>query len=527
MTATPAIARRAPRNPLRRPVAPAACYAALSAGLLILLAVIGGRGEWISDSWIHAATLTEVARHPWHPLEPLTGEAVPFAYFSPWAMPLGWIMHATGAPVWPVLTAAGLVDTGLLLTTWYRLVRALTAARWAPVLCLVLMLLLWGGGTWFWSGFPSLGTLSVGFAWPSVLAAACWFELWRTALRLDSVPRVGRLAAFGILPGLLLLVHPFTAVPAGLSVAVTLLRRVRSDTAAVVTAAVAALVSVGLAALWPWISLPAMVGDQAAFNAIHLSLYQRFGAEFALLALAVPALALRLRADRTDPLCWTAVCCALGVAFGAVTRDWSLARLMPGAALPGQLALGVLLADPARRLPRAGTPVLAGLTAVAVLVGGYANAWGVARALPGAARRAYYARILHAPQPAYPELAWITRYTRPGQVAVANFWYVRRELPTYGLRSVQTQWPSPGVPDERRRAADAARILGSTPTPQGERQRLLSVYHVRWIIWYPAAHAGQWPYPGARLVACGPDRIALLAVHPQATGRPPACPRRG
>jgi alpha-1,6-mannosyltransferase len=509
-------------------------YATLGILLLALLAVTSTYGEWVSDSWIHAGTLVEVARHPLHPVEPLTGEHVPFAYFSPWAMSLGWLMHLTGWSVWVVLTLAGLIGTTLMLLCWYRLVRALTPARWAPVLALPLLLLLWGTGAWFWSGFPVLGSLSVGFVWPSVFAAACWFETWRTALRVDRVGRVHLVAVFLVLPGLMLLVHPFTAVIAAVSVLITLAGRLRRGSTAVPVAAAAAVASGLLALAWPWISLPAMIGDQAGFDTIHHALYRQPMMKWALLPLIVPPLVVRVVRDRRDPLFWTAVVCAAGCAAGGLTGSWSLARLGPGVALPGQAALAVLLAEgwqhrAARRRPtvlrrwrRAGFALLAALSCVALVVGGYANAWALARAVPGEARRARAEAATDA-QARYPQLGWIAGRVHAGDTAVSNFWWSRRELPAYGLRSVRTQWPSPAVPDEARRAADEDRILGWRPATRAQRAALLSRYRVRWIVWHPTARTPMWPYPGARLVGCGPDGTALLRVDPRATTRPRAC----
>ncbi len=514
----------------RRSTPALAGYLILGAALLLLLAVTAKHGEWVSDSWIHAATVSEVARHPWHPLEPLTGEHAPFAYFSPWAMLLGWLMRLTGLPVFTVLTGAGLAGTGLLLASWYRLVRAWTSAPWAPVHCLLLLLLLWGTGAWFWSGFPALGTLTVGFTWPSVLAAAGWFETWRAALRLDILPTRRLMLLFTLLPGLILLIHPFTAVLAAVSVGITLLGRLRAAPRRIAIIAVASLVSGLLAAAWPWISLPAMFGDQAVFDTIHHPLYRDLAQHYLLLALTAPALLLRLRRDRSDPLFWTALVCAAGLTVGYLTRTWSLARLGPGVALPGQLALGVLLAEAwtARRqrhstAVRVGGTVLGTLTCLALLVGCYANAWAIARAVPGDARRSHAERATDAQLP-YPPMSWISAHVATGEVGVANYWFVRRQFPVYGLRTVQTPWPSPGVPDEARRTADEARILGWSSTTARQRSQLLAHYRVQWIIWRPTAHTRQWPYPGARLVTCGPQGMSLLRVDPAVTRPPARCP---
>ncbi|MGA8116029.1 MAG: hypothetical protein WCA46_20410, partial [Actinocatenispora sp.] len=516
MTTPPLTAADRPAEPTHSPHHPAAalCYLLLGVLLLVLFGVTATRGEWVSDSWIHAATVSEVARHPLHPLEPLTGERAPFAYFSPWAMVLGWLVKATGLSVWTVLTTAGLFCTALLLTAWYRLVRVFTAARWAPPVALVLLCLLWGTGAWFWSGFPSLGTMTVGFTWPSVLAAALWFEAWRTALRVDSVRRAYAVAVFAVLPGLVLLIHPFTAVLAGVSVGITLLGRLRVAPRRVLLVAVTAVLSGVLATRWPWIDMTSMFGDKATFDSIHYPLYRDLGKNFLLLVLTVPALLWRLRAARSDPLFWTAAVCGAGAVVGGLTHVWSLGRLGPGVALPGQLALAVLLAeswDARRRLTaasRALVGALAGLTGVALVVGGNANAWAVARALPDAQRASAERRTDALPP--YPPMSWISPHVAGGGAGIANYWLVRRQLPVYGLRTVEPPWPSPGVPDESRRVIAEERMLGWQPATRTERNRLLARYHVRWIVWRPTARAPRWPFPGARRVACGPQRMALL-----------------
>src|SRR5205814_10222406 len=93
---------------------------------------------------------------------------------------------------------------------------------------------------------------------------------------------------------------------------------------------------------------------------------------------------------------------------------------------------------------------LAALTCASVLVGGNANAWAFARAVPVTALRADAERATTA-QGLYPHIGWIHADVRPGDVAITDYWEVRRELPTYGLRDVMPPWPSPGLRDQPQR----------------------------------------------------------------------------
>ncbi len=496
--------------------------------LLALLAETARHSEWMSDTWIHAATVSEVARHPLHPVEPLTGEHVPFPYFSPWAMVLGWCMRLSGASVFTVLTAAGLLSTGALLAAWKRLVNVMSPARSAPLVCLACLLLLWGTGTWFWSGFPSIGTLSIGFTWPSVLATAMWLELWRTALLVGELPRAHGMLVFAVLPGVLLLMHPFTASLAAVAVGATLAGQWRTSRQRVLDVSACAIASGLLALLWPWISLRILIANPSGFTAIHHLLYESFTKSWILLVLTVPALAARLIANRKDPFAWTAAICAVGVLVGGLTRQWSLGRLGPGIALPGQLALGCAMADAWTKRSQLRTPtwiaysIAGAATTLALVVGAWANAWAVARALPGTSRRAAAEVATSAPSP-YPRVRWIRPYVHTGDVAVANDWQVRRQLPAYGLRTVLPPWASPGLPDQQQRAT-AELALYHHSTSEKRRQQILRTYRVHWVVWSATATAPRWPFGGMRLVACGPDGAALLAVDDSLTRRPPRCP---
>jgi hypothetical protein len=267
-----------------------------------------------------------------------------------------------------------------------------------------------------------------------------------------------------------------------------------------------------------------LLGDTGGFDDIHRMLYGRdmFITAWVLTLVTVPALGLRLRRDRLDPLAWTAIVCTVGLVVGRLTHVWSLGRLGPGVALPGQFALAAELANAWRNRraqavsARRAYASLALVTLLALLLGVNASAWAIARGIPNGfhAKRVSAEKATHASS-LYPALGWISGHLHDGDTAVTNYWEIRRELPTYGLRTVMPAWPSPGLDDQQQRTNDELRIV-STNTSEQTRQQLLSKYHVTWVIWNPSS-APNWPFPGARTVACSSSGIVLLRLDPTAT----------
>lgn len=508
---------------------PLTVYVVLCGGLLVVFALTAHADEWLSDTWLHAATVTEVARRPIAPLHAITGAPTAFPYFSPYMMVLGWVMSAADLPAFTILTVGGLVSTGLFFVAWWALVRTVTTAPWAPPVALICLLTVWGpADMWYWSGFFVLGTWSVGFSWPSVLAAAGWFELWRIALRLDVSTDLTIAVRFLLLPGLILLIHPFTAAVAAIAVAVTLLTRVRLAPRRVVVAVLLGTTSLALTTLWPWINVLDLLGGSSELDRVQELLYQDLPGRFGFLLLVVPALVWRLRRDRGDALTWTAVVCGAGVLLGMMTGSASLSRLWPGLAASGHLALAALLAErwlmwpTTNRLRRAMLAGFTGAVVCAVVLGlwGQRGVW--ARAVPAVGVRAELAAATRAVPP-YPELSFVREHVREGDIAISNDWRLERQFSGSGLYAVRSQWPAPGLRDASQRTAVVADLLAPA-TPRKARSRLLERWRIRWIVWMPTPRTRQWPYRGARRVACGPDGIALLLVDDSANNDPQECP---
>ncbi|MGN7142317.1 hypothetical protein ACTHS2_35460, partial [Streptomyces pseudogriseolus] len=181
------------------------------------------------DAGQHAAVverLKDDLLHPRHPMADLPGAGSP--YYSPYAVAQGAFARWTGLGGWEVLRLTGPLNLLVLVTGLGRFVRVLTPRPWAPVLALAATALLWGVERAWWSGYLNLMSMTGNLPYPSAFAIGLAFWAWAlTGARARGTGAVRYLgpgglrplsgyAGLGLLYGLILLVHPITAVAAAL-----------------------------------------------------------------------------------------------------------------------------------------------------------------------------------------------------------------------------------------------------------------------------------------------------------------------
>jgi hypothetical protein len=306
----------------------------------------------------------------------------------------------------------------------------------------------------------------------------------------------------GAAGGVLLLIHPITALAAWVGMGCVVAGRQRSwGRAAVGRWAVTCAAALTVALVWPYSDVFSLAGDTTV-DAVHKFLYthpwQWYGLAF---VLGVPALALRARRQLLDPLVLMFVAYCLLVAYGWVSGHYTYGRVFALLMVPLQFALAVEIAEaPPWTRSRM---VLAPLAAVALCLGTAAQIGAVVsqRYLP-----------VHVQHPApWPSYTWAARHIHSGDVVLADGYYSTHVLPAYGAFLVSPTWPDPSTPaSERvRRLADAQSYLDPRTAPD-ERARIGRRYGIRWLL----LRAGQrLPYEG-RLVATNRDtgeRLIRLA----------------
>ncbi|MGW4837578.1 hypothetical protein [Streptomyces globisporus] len=242
-------AEKAARPPLWLP----SPYLVLGGLLWAVLSAAAWQAPLCCEAGLQAAVVERLRVNLLHPAFPMTDlPAVASAHYSPYALLQGLAARATELSGPSVVALAASVNLLLLLTGIGRLTRLLTPNRWVPVLLLVPLGLIHWADPARWSA-------------PTTFAVAVTLHLWawtgrvaaRVAERGDPAPRRSprwfEAAGIGVLLGLVLLVHPQTAIGAAIGCLALIVFRTRTRIRPTVWRwAFAGVCAVTVAALWPY-----------------------------------------------------------------------------------------------------------------------------------------------------------------------------------------------------------------------------------------------------------------------------------
>ncbi|MFJ6512321.1 hypothetical protein ACIQMO_34615 [Streptomyces sp. NPDC091406] len=228
-------------------------YLVLGGLLWAVLSAAAWQAPLCCEAGLQAAVVERLRVNLLHPAFPMTDlPAVASAHYSPYALLQGLAARATELSGPSVVALAASVNLLLLLTGIGRLTRLLTPNRWVPVLLLVPLGLIHWADPARWSA-------------PTTFAVAVTLHLWawtdrvtaRVAERGDPAPRRTprwfEAAGIGVLLGLVLLVHPQTAIGAAIGCLALIAFRTRTRIRPTVWRwAFAGVCAVTVAALWPY-----------------------------------------------------------------------------------------------------------------------------------------------------------------------------------------------------------------------------------------------------------------------------------
>jgi hypothetical protein len=462
-------------------------YLLVAACVVLWAVLVTARHMWAGDIRLHIATIDALKRDFWSPRDPLVGAADGSPYYSPYMVALAAIAKITGASPRVLLEYAGLFNMVLLLGALRRFCDHFRRPSLTAALALVFTLTLWGLHPRDWSGFIGLYSLSWTLSYPSVFATALMFLIWDAFLRLRAQPAHARtwvsLGVVAVLSGLLVLVHPFTAINTMLGVIVFALADLRGLLRGrPVRLALAVVPPVALVVLWPWSDVLSLFGASGEFSAVHRILiddvtrdWGLFGYGLALVGL--PALVTGGRRPLGRELQLLFGLSAGLVALGAAIGSYGFARVIPVVMLSLHLALASYLADRTRGwdVSRIACAVVA---VVACAVGLYGNAGGLIRA--------YWGKVTSADLATWGARNPANRYDHVmskihgGDVVISDDPWAGRLVNARGAYSVVPAWPYPFV-DETARARDVATFFEPSTSPP-RRLAIADRYHVTCVL---------------------------------------------
>jgi hypothetical protein len=474
-------------------------YLICAAAFWLVLALVVFHAPISGDFGQNAAAVERISenwRHPANPVIKEPGRGSP--YFSPYLVALGLAAKVTGITAWLALRWCGLVNLAVLVAGVGVYARTLSRRPLAPVYALLAFTLLWGWQPELWSGFCGLASLTQVAPYPSTFAVGLTFLLWAWT---DRVVRRGggwwAHAGLGALGGLLLLIHPITALAAATGVAATVVGRQRTwtrRTAAVWTLTLA--VALGVAAAWPYFDVFALAGDTTV-DAVHRKLYEQLLPWYSLGLVGLPALVWRARRRWRDPLVLMFGADCVIAAYGWISGHYTYGRVFALLLVPLQFALAVELAEipPWTRLRK----VLVPLGAAALGVAFTAQAWAVLP-LP-----------LNRPEP-WNDYRWVADRVPAGAVLLTNGYQPSHVLPAYGIYTVWPAWPDPSttVADRNRRSVAVSSFFSPSTSPAA-RRAVVHRYGVQWLLLSPGEHV---PFPGTVTAHHPSTRETLIHLAP-------------
>lgn len=479
-------------------------YAIAGTGFWLLLAVVAWHTPIASDFGQHASAVQRVRDHPWHPANPLLKEpGTGSPYYSPYIVTLGLAARLTGAAGWQVVRWCGPLNLAVLVVGVGAFTRTLSARRIAPVYALAAFTLLWGVEGKEWSGFCGVWSLTRGASYPSTFAVGVTFLLWAWTDRLARRGgTVWEYAGLGAAAGLLLLVHPITALAAAVGIAATVAGRQRGWSRRVARRwAVAGAAALAVAAAWPYFDVFALAGDTTV-DQVHRRLYTHPWQWYGLALAGAPALAWRAARWRLrDPLVLMFAADGVIAVYGWFSGHYTYGRVFALLLVPLQFAPAVELAavPPWTRL----RAVLAPLAAVALC-------FGLAAQIGSVVPQSWLPVATQHPA-RWPDYRWVADRVPVGAVVLTDAPIPMHVLPAYGLCLVAPTWPDPSTPaaDRDRRWSDATAYFAPA-TPPARRTAIARRYDAAWLLLPP----GRLPPARAALAAASPrtgERLYRLA----------------
>ncbi|WUH93283.1 hypothetical protein OG900_26330 [Streptomyces sp. NBC_00433] len=479
-------------------------YAIIGTGFWLLLAVVAWHTPIASDFGQHASAVQRVKDNPWHPANPLLDEpGTDSPYYSPYIVTLGLAARLTGAAGWQMVRWCGPLNLAVLVVGVGAYARTLSSRRAAPVYALLAFTLLWGVQGKEWSGFCGVWSLTRGASYPSAFAVGLAFLLWAWT---DRLARRGgtawSYAGLGATAGVLLLIHPITALAASVGIAATVAGRQRDWSRRVAGLwAVAGVAAIAAALAWPYFDVFALAGDTTV-DQVHRRLYIHPWQWYGLALAGLPALAWRARRRLRDPLVLMFAADSAVAAYGWFSGHYTYGRVFALLLVPLQFALAVELAaaPPWTRL----RAFLAPVAAVALC---FALAAQIGSVIP---QRWLPVTTPHPSR--WPDYRWVADRVPVGAVVLTDASIPMHVLPAYGLYLVAPTWPDPSTPaaDRTRRWSDTTAYFSpSTPLPR--RTAIAHRYHATWLLLppstlppTPATLTSTSPHTGERLFHLAP-----------------------
>jgi hypothetical protein len=460
---------------IARRVAVPRSYLVVAGVLVAALIVQTLNRQWSGDWYLHAATVRELAAHPFSPHHPLVLTHDPDPDLSPYLLALGLVVRFTHLDAVWVMALAGFVNLLAFLAVLPIFVSGFTKQRQAATWTLVFALVLWGFDPWRWSGYLNLNSIGFGLPYPSMAATVLVLVMLILLQHWCQHPSRGLAILIGVIAATMALIHPPTAlmgVVGGGAILVSERRRLHVGEIAQLV--IGGLVALVLVALWPLYPFFSLFGHSGVYDAENAGIYHSVLPRLILLLLTAPALWLRWKRNPTDALVLFVIGGMTVFIAGEVFGHSSFGRTLPLTALAAQIALADLVSERVAAGDRRVGEIAGTIAALGLLL----SAPVLPRFVP---RVALPSSVASRSDLKATTDGWGFLDVIPSDDVVAvQRQEARVAEPAFGGRTVSPGYPAAFVNDQKQRRQDELEIFATTDAT--ERTRLLDQYRVRWLL---------------------------------------------
>jgi hypothetical protein len=320
-------------------------YTILSFLIVLLMISHLSNKMWDGDFWEHAASVRELATHPFFPHHPMLLVDKPHAFYSPYTLFVAIFSRSTTLGPIASLAVAGSINLLLLLISLRFFISSYVEkdAEKTAFYTLLFMLFLWGPPPWYWSGFLNMYVLGYVLPYPATFSAALMFFSFALYLHILKGARLAWFVALFLILPTLLLTHPTTALVlyVGLIAFTIGFRKVVTRNILLLLASAFAL-SILVALLYPYYSfMDLFLVKGRDFHEDCHDLYERVLPRIMPSLIGVVPLLGRLKKDRQDPLVLFFIFLICIYVYGALSGLYGYGRVIFYIVLLLQLALAM------------------------------------------------------------------------------------------------------------------------------------------------------------------------------------------
>lgn len=453
-------------------------YLGLCLLLFALMALRTQNHLWTGDFWEHSSVIRELSTHPLNPAHPQLAVDAPHPFYSPYHLILAMFERLSGRSPVEILEIAGLINLIIFLTGLYLFIPVFSPQNRNGVAfyALVLILLLWGGGVWNYSGFYHLRALGKILPFPSLIAmGVSLITLAINQQRINTRKNIWLLPMF-ILTWFVLLTHLFTFLflATGLVAMIVGVRSGRLSEIWKMSALMGAIFL--LAAFWPYYPfLELIFSGSAKYHASNQVMYQFVFVRVWPLLIGLGLLFVTAFRDWRNPLIWWFGQLLVVYILGGISGAYSYGRVISYLGMILQMVSAIYLmkfelwvSRPAPYSPlRQAVFSIASLILLIVLTYPTMIAPVMDIVAPSEENRLekYY---------------FLSQYTHQDDVIITPL-STSLVVPTFGGKVVAFDRPMPFIPDEEQRRA-AVQEFFDPQTTYEERWRILETYQVDFIL---------------------------------------------